>query len=143
MKLKEISLAFRDIICFLFVMFPFSVCSIHFIFILLKSALTYSPSCNLAPPISQVLIGQHLIFCSLTSPTCCNSPLKCTPSKHKKRQKFGFQLSHRQPLSSVRMAMRLYPLNSLCAYGQASMYTWFTKPRLPQRSCGKVSLLIQ
>ena len=51
---------------------------------------TYSPSCNLAPPISQVVIGQHLIFCSLTSPTCCNSPRKCTPVKYNKSQSWVF-----------------------------------------------------
>ena len=45
----------------------------------------YSLSYNLTSPISGVLIGQHLIFYSLTSPTCCNSPRKCTPVKYKKR----------------------------------------------------------
>ena len=54
--------------------------------------ITYSSSYNLTPPISRVLIGQHLIFCSLASPACCNSPRKCTPVKYKMRQ-----LSHRQP----------------------------------------------
>ena len=52
--------------------------------------LSYSPSCNLTPPVSQVLIGQHLIFCSLTSSPCCNSPRKCTPVKYKEMQKAGF-----------------------------------------------------
>ena len=52
---------------------------------------TYSPSYNVTAPFSRVLIGQHLIFCSLTSPTCCNSPRKCTPVKHK-RQKAGFPI---------------------------------------------------
>ena len=51
----------------------------------------YSSPCNLTPPISWVLIGQPLIF-SLTSPTCCNSPRKCTPVKYKARQKAGFQI---------------------------------------------------
>ena len=41
--------------------------------------LPYSRSYNLTSPISRVLIVQHLMFCSLTSPTCCNSPRKCTP----------------------------------------------------------------
>ena len=50
-------------------------------------------SCNLTPPISRVLIGPHLVFYSLTSPPCCNSPRKCTQDK-----KLGSQLSHRQPL---------------------------------------------
>ena len=52
--------------------------------------LAYSSSCNLTPPISRVLICPQLIFCSLTSLTCCNSPLKCTPVKYKARQKAGF-----------------------------------------------------
>ena len=52
----------------------------------------YSPSYNLTPPISRVLIGQCLIFCSLTSPTCCYSPQKCTAVKYKKRQKDGFPI---------------------------------------------------
>ena len=67
----------------------FSVCSMI--------CLTYSSSDNLAPPISWVLIGRHMIFCSLTSRTCCNLPQKCTPVKYKARQKAGFQLSHTQP----------------------------------------------
>ena len=50
----------------------------------------YSPSYNLTPPISRVLIGKDLIFCSLTSTMCCNSPWKYTPVKYKKRQKSGF-----------------------------------------------------
>ena len=33
-----------------------------------------------------------MIFCSLTSPACCNSPRKCTPVKYKKRQKAGFPI---------------------------------------------------
>ena len=53
---------------------------------------TYSPSYNLSPPISRVLIGQYLIFCSLKSPTCYNSPRKCTPVKYKKRQKAWFPI---------------------------------------------------
>ena len=35
----------------------------------------------------EVLIGRHLIFCSLTSPTCRNSPQKCRPVKDNARQK--------------------------------------------------------
>ena len=53
---------------------------------------TYSSSDNLAPSISRVLIGRHLIFCSLTSPTCRNSPRKCTPVNYKVRQKAGFPI---------------------------------------------------
>ena len=52
--------------------------------------LTYSSSDNLAPPISWVLIGRHLILCSLTSPACCNSPRKSTPVRYKARQKARF-----------------------------------------------------
>ena len=52
----------------------------------------HSSSYNLTQPISRVLIGQHLIFCSLTSPTCCNLLRKCTPVKYKKRQKAGFTI---------------------------------------------------
>ena len=54
----------------------------------------YSSSCNLAPPISRVLSDRHLIFCSLTSPMCCNLPWKYTPVR--RRGKLSFQLSHRQ-----------------------------------------------
>ena len=52
----------------------------------------YSSSYHLTPPFSRVLIAPHLIFCSLTSPTCCNSPRKCTPVKYKKRRKTGFPI---------------------------------------------------
>ena len=65
-----------------------------------KMTETYNSSYNRTPPISRVLIGQHMIFCSLTSPTCCNvtrlenlRQLNITTA-----QKLGFQLSHRQPL---------------------------------------------
>ena len=51
--------------------------------------LPYSSSDNLTPPISRVLIGRHLIFSSLTSPTCCNPPVKCTSVKYNARQKAG------------------------------------------------------
>ena len=34
----------------------------------------YRTSDSVTPSISRVLISRHLIFCSLTSPTCCNSP---------------------------------------------------------------------
>ena len=56
------------------------------------SKLSYSPSYNLTPPISQAVISQHLIFWSLTSPTYCNWPQKCTPVKYKKRQNTGFPI---------------------------------------------------
>ena len=74
------------------------ICTVHltvcYYHVTLKCVrdMTYSPSYNLIPSISRVLIGQHLIFCSLTSPTCCNSPRKCTPVKYKKRQKAGFSI---------------------------------------------------
>ena len=71
---------------------------------------TYSSSDNLAPPISQVMIGRHLTFCSMTSPTCCNSSLKCTPAKCKARQKVGFQLSHTQLLNKeLKISNKLLP----------------------------------
>ena len=54
--------------------------------------ITYSSSYNLTPPISRVLIGRHLFFCSLMSPACCNSPWKCTPVKYKARQKAEFPI---------------------------------------------------
>ena len=58
---------------------------------------TYSTSDNVVPPISPVLIGRHLIFCWLSSPTCCNWPRKCKPVKHKKRQKAGFSIVTQTP----------------------------------------------
>ena len=68
----------------------------HYIFVNIKNAFffnwTYSLSYNLTPPNSRVLIGKHLIFCSLTSQTCCNSPGKCISVKCKKRQKTGFPI---------------------------------------------------
>ena len=64
----------------------------------------YSSSYHLTPPFSRVLIAPHLIFCSLTSPTCYNSPRKCTPVKYK--AKLCFQLSHRQPLSYLLTCIR-------------------------------------
>ena len=58
-----------------------------------QKTFTYSPSYNLTPPISRVLIGQHYIFfCSLTAPAGCNSPLKCAPVKCQKRQEAGFPI---------------------------------------------------
>ena len=47
---------------------------------------------NETPPIFRVLIGRHLIFCSLTSPLCGNSPRKFMSVKYKKRQKGGFPI---------------------------------------------------
>ena len=57
-----------------------------------RCSVTCSSSYNLTPAISQVRIGEHLIFCSPPWPTCCNSPLKCTPVKYKPRQKAGFPI---------------------------------------------------
>ena len=51
----------------------------------LGTLLPHSSSYNLTPLLSRVLIGRHLTVCSMTSPTCCNSPRKCTPLKHKGR----------------------------------------------------------
>ena len=45
--------------------------------------------------IYRVLISRHLIFCSLTSPTCCNSPRKVRRLNIRGDKKLGFQLSHR------------------------------------------------
>ena len=53
---------------------------------------SYSSSDNLTLPISRVLTGRYLIFSSLTSRTCCNSPRKCTPVKYRDRQKAGFPI---------------------------------------------------
>ena len=66
------------------------VCKVVWIEYYLRLNLTYSASDNVTPPISRVLIGRHLIFGSLKSPTCCNLTPKCTPVKYKKRQKPGF-----------------------------------------------------
>ena len=63
--------------------------------------LTYSLSYNLALPTSRFLIGQHLNFCLLTSPTCYNSPRKCTLVNKRQGKKLGLQLSHRHPLRMV------------------------------------------
>ena len=41
--------------------------------------------------ISRVPIDPYLNFCSLTSPTYCNSPRKCATVKGKVRQKAGYQ----------------------------------------------------
>ena len=62
-----------------------------------KYRFTYSVSDNLAPPASQVLIGRHLNFCSLTPPTCCSSPRKCMPVKYKAKQKAGFPVVTETP----------------------------------------------
>ena len=51
----------------------------------------YSSSENLMSVISWVLIGPYLNFCSLMSPTFCNSPQKCAPVKWKVSQKAGYQ----------------------------------------------------
>ena len=51
---------------------------------------SYTSSYNLALAISGVLTGWHMISCSPTWPTCCNSSRKCTSVKYKARQKAGF-----------------------------------------------------
>ena len=58
----------------------------------LTRAYSLSYNYNLTPPISQVLISQYLVFCSLTSPKCCKSPRRCAPVKYKKRSKAGFPI---------------------------------------------------
>ena len=45
------------------------------------SSYANSSSYSLTPANSQVLIGKHLVFCSLTWPASCNAPQKCTPVK--------------------------------------------------------------
>ena len=62
--------------------------------------LSYSSSYNLTLPISRVLIGQHFIFGSLTSPTCSRWG-----------RKLGFQLSHRQPLYTKMIIFFILSLN--------------------------------
>ena len=52
----------------------------------------YNTSDNETPPISRVLTGRHLIFHSLTSPPCSQSPRKCTPVEYKKLQKAAFPI---------------------------------------------------
>ena len=64
----------------------------------------YSSSYNLAPPISRVLTGWHLIFSLMTSAVCCKSPQKYTPVKYKASKKLDFQLSHRQPPCLTKLA---------------------------------------
>ena len=54
--------------------------------------MTHSSCNNLISVISRVLIAPYLNFCSLTSPTCCNLPRKCTPVKWNVRQKAGYQV---------------------------------------------------
>ena len=68
------------------------VTKLSFLYVARKVLHAYSSSYNLTPPISQVLIGRYLIFYSLTSPMCCNSPRKCTPLKYKARQNAGFPI---------------------------------------------------
>ena len=74
---------------------------------LTKVCLSYNMSDNETPPISRVLIGQHLIFHSLTSPLCCNSPGKCTPVKYKKRQKSWVSKCHINTLLYISELLKL------------------------------------
>ena len=71
-----------------------------------------SSSDNLTPPISRVLIGRHLIFCSLTSQMCCNSPRKCTPVKYKAMKKAGFPIVTETP-SYGAWVVKKYLINSV------------------------------
>ena len=66
--------------------------SVQIAFSLTNITGSYSSSYNLTAPISRVLIGPLLIFCSLTSPTWCNSPRKYMPVKYEVRQKAGFPI---------------------------------------------------
>ena len=74
---------------------------------------TYSASDNLAPPISRVLIGPYFRFCSLTSPTCCNSARKCTPVKYKASQKAGFPIVTGTPSLRTKWPWIWFSLQSL------------------------------
>ena len=64
--------------------------------------ITYSLSYNLAPPISQVLIGSHLIFCPLTSLKCLSRRENVRQLNIMRGKKLRFQLSHRQPYIVLR-----------------------------------------
>ena len=75
----------------------------------LKASFPYSTSDNETSPISRVLIGLHLIFHSLTSPPCCNSPRKCTPVKYKKRQKARFPIVTQTPSFCFHIPGFLFP----------------------------------
>ena len=112
----------------------------------IKKIVGYSSSYNLTPPISRILIGHHLIFCSLTSSSCCNSPRKYTPAKYKKRQKAGFPnftqttsqqhqnifVERQKHFVTVRLQigflifMRLTAKrdNFMLSYGWSILYTW-------------------
>ena len=77
----------------------------------------------MAQSTSRGLIGRDLIFSSLTSPTCCNSPRKCTPVKYKTRQKAWFQIVSSNTslkwLSFVRLHLwryRSYHKRTLCPF---------------------------
>ena len=97
----------------------------------------YSSSNNLAPPISRVLIGQHLIFSLLTPPTCCNSPPKCTPVKYKAKQKAGFPIVTYTTSAKVQILACWkvnYGLISLfCIHYDAVSTIW--NNRLSSRNC--------
>ena len=109
--------------------------------------LTYSTSDNVTPPITRVLIARHLIFDSLTSPTCCNSPRKCTPYNIRKGKKLGFQLSHRQLLfdnvlgknkDGRNHTITIISENSLsCQVSNAKHYWWPKKIKIPGIAEGK------
>ena len=79
----------------------------------------YSLSDNLAPLISRVLISQRLIFCSLTSLKCCNSPLKCTPVKYKTRQKARLPI-FTQTTSYTKYSKNILGQNAIVAKKQIS-----------------------
>ena len=92
--------------------------------------LTYSTSGNVTPPICRVLIGQHLIFSSLTLPTCCNSPRKCTPVKHKTRQKARFQIvsytTSQQPCQIGNFRLKIVNFEECCVLRLTDSNTDYT-----------------
>ena len=59
---------------------------------------TYSPLYNLTSPISRVLIGEHLIFCSQRHQRAVTRVKNVRQLNIRRGKKLGFQLLHRQPL---------------------------------------------
>ena len=85
-------------------------------------SLTYSPSYNLTPPISRVLIGEHLIFCSWRHQRAVTRLENVRQLNIKRGQKLGFQLAHRQLLKQdmYRDAFRTLSNNYDAAFFRSS-----------------------
>ena len=60
-------------------------------------SIPFSPSYNLTPPISRVLVGQHLISCSRRHQRAVTRLENVRQLNIKRGKKLGFQLSYRQP----------------------------------------------